>query len=60
MNFHSAMTLGPSRFRSAQFQVKKPCKAVFTEPTGGGIGAVVRSLPSNPKVSGSIPGLVEG
>ena len=26
----------------------------------GGVGAVVRSLPLNPKVSGSIPGLAEG
>ena len=25
----------------------------------GGVGAVVRSLPSNPKVPGSIPGSVE-
>ena len=34
-----------------------PCPCVHFK--GGGVGAVVRSLPSNPKVPGSIPGSAE-
>ena len=36
-----------------------PLLLLFSFYLGGGVGAVVRSLPSNPKVPGSIPGSAE-
>ena len=32
---------------------------IFRVQFGGGVGAMVRSLPSNPKIPGSIPGSAE-